>query len=234
MNATKRHEPAHVTISKRLGVAIVTGERQPGSLLPSELILAGEFGVARSVVREALRILSAKGLIESRQKAGTRVRDRQHWTLLDPEMLAWMFEGAPPLDFVRNLFELRMIVEPAAAGLAAQRRDARQLSRMGHALEIMANAGLATAEGQAADQEFHALVLEASGNELLVGLAASIGAAVRWTTYFKYRARQPRDPTPQHRTLFEAIAKADAAAAKEATEVLVRQALLDTEAALLA
>jgi DNA-binding FadR family transcriptional regulator len=229
----QRRDPVHMTIARDLGIAIVTGKRAPGTLLPREIELAHQFRVSRGVIRESLRMLAAKGLVESRQKAGTRVRERREWNLLDPILLSWMFEGAPPRDFVRSLFQLRMIVEPAAAELAAVSRNARQLSRMGHALEQMAEHGLTKAEGQRADQEFHAIILEATGNELLVSLAASIAAAVRWSTYFKYRTtRHLRDPMPEHRTLFEAIANADGAASREAAAALVHQAQLDTEAAL--
>ena len=196
--------------------------------------LAEQRRISRSVVREALRILGAKGLIESRPKAGTRVRDRQDWNLLDPDLLAWMFEGVPALGFVRSLFELRLIVEPAAAELAAAKRSGQQLSRLGHALERMGSAGLATAEGQAADQQFHTIILEATGNELLLSLAGTISSAVRWTTLLKYRAsRKPRDPMPAHRALFEAIAEGDGAAARRATAELIEQARLDTEAVLI-
>lgn len=233
MASSERREPAHMSIARDLGVEIVTGRREPGSLLPGEVELAERLGVARNVVREALRMLAARGLVESRPKTGTRIRERRHWAFLDPVVLSWMFEGAPPLAFVRSLFELRMIVEPAAAALAAQSRDARQLARMGQALEEMAAHGLSTPEGQSADQRFHAIILEATGNELLVSLSAGISAAVRWTTFFKYRTkRPPRDPLPDHRVLFEAIARGDAAGAQAATEALVRQARLDTEAAL--
>jgi DNA-binding FadR family transcriptional regulator len=104
---------------------------------------------------------------------------------------------------------------------------------MGHALEQMAEHGLMSEEGQRADQQFHAIILEATDNELIVSLAASISAAVRWTTFFKYRSsRHFSDPMPQHRLLFEAIANADPAAARQATVELVRQAQQDTEDAL--
>ncbi|WP_277924369.1 FadR/GntR family transcriptional regulator [Sphingomonas sp. CROZ-RG-20F-R02-07] len=230
-----RREPAHVTISKELGVAIVTGVHAPGALLMGEIELAEKLGVSRSVVREALRMLSAKGLLHSRPKSGTRVRERSQWNLLDPDLLAWMFEGEPSLGFVRSLFQLRMIVEPAAAELAAVGRTSHQLSRMGHALETMDAYKLTTEEGQAADQLFHAIILEATGNELLVSLSGSIAAAVRWTTYFKYRRqRSPRDPMPEHRALFDAIAAGDPAAAREATVALIEQAERDTETALTA
>lgn len=233
MTKAQRREPAHRSIARHLGTAIVTGHRPPGDLLPGEVELAQQLQVSRSVIREALRILSAKGLIESKPKAGTRVRGRASWNLLDPDLLAWMFEGAPPLEFVRSLFQLRMIVEPAAAELAAANRSQPQLARMEAALETMAKLGLSTAEGQAADQDFHAILLEATENELLVTLSGSIAAAVRWTTYFKYRTkRHPRDPIPQHRALLSAIAAGDSEVAGESTRVLIRQARLDTEASL--
>lgn len=229
----ERRSPVHMTIARTLGIAIVTGQHEPGTILPSEVELAEQFHVSRSAIRESMRMLTAKGLVESRPKAGTRVRERNEWHLLDPLLLAWMFEGVPPRKFVQSLFQLRMIVEPAAAELAATSRSTQQLSRMGHALEEMARHGLTSEEGQRADQQFHAIILEATDNELLVSLSASISAAVRWTTFFKYRStRHFNDPMPLHRRLFEAIANADAAAARQATVELVRHALLDTEAAL--
>lgn len=232
--AGKRGRPAHRELAQRMGVEIVTGVRAPGTTLPGEIELAERAGVSRSVIREALRMLSAKGLVDSKPKAGTRVRERHDWNLLDPELLGWMFEGPQPsLTFVQSLFQLRLIVEPAAAELAALHRTTRQLSRMGHSLEEMGTHGLGSEIGRAADQAFHAVLLEATGNELLVSLSASISAAVRWTTLFKYRgSRPPRDPLPEHRVLFEAIANADPAAARDATLTLVRQAQRDTELAI--
>lgn len=231
----ERRGPAHVSIARTLGIAIVTGDHASGSTLPGELDLAAAFGVSRSVIREALRMLSAKGLVESRPKAGTRVRDRAQWNLLDPELLAWMFEGAPSLEFVRSLFQLRMIVEPAAAELAAAKRTDAQLERMAAALALMTEHGLRTREGQEADQRFHAAILEATASELLVSLSSSIAAAVRWTTFFKYRVQQEYlDPIPSHRELYDAIARGDGERARRTTETLIRQAERDTETALVA
>jgi len=225
-----RREPTHVKVSRDLGVAIVTGQHPPGKVLPGEIEIAEKFGVSRSVVREALRMLSARGLIESRPKTGTRVKSRESWHLLDPILLEWMFEAAPPASFVRALFELRLIVEPAAAELAAKKKTARQLAVMGHSIEEMAKHKLNTPEGQLADQEFHAAILEATDNELLVNLSASIGAAVRWTTHFKYRSsKHPRDPIEEHRQLFEAIADGDGERARRVTIDLIQQAERDTE-----
>jgi len=228
-----KREPSHIKISRDLGVAIVTGRYEPGASLPVEIEIAETFGVSRSVVREALRMLSARGLIESRPKIGTRVNPRDAWNLLDPILLEWMFEAAPPPKFVKNLFELRLIVEPAAAELAARKKTARQLATMGHAIEEMARHTLHTAEGQVADQEFHAAILEATDNELMINLSASIGAAVRWTTYFKFRSnKKPHDPIEEHRALFEAIADGDGEKARQVTIDLITQAEKDTEAVL--
>ncbi len=226
-----RTASAHAQTARDLGIAIVTGCHPPGSILPGEYELAEQRGISRGVVREALRMLSAKGLIVSRPKMGTKVCERARWNLLDPDVLAWMFEGEPHPGFVENLFQLRMIVEPAASEIAASLRTPQQLSRMGHALEEMARYGLATAAGQAADQQFHHVILEATANELLVSLAGSIGAAVRWTTMYKHRqTRPPRDSIPQHRKLFGAIAASDAVRAHAATVALLQQAEEDTQA----
>ncbi len=104
---------------------------------------------------------------------------------------------------------------------------------MRHALEVMDEHKLATEEGQAADQQFDAITLEATGSELVVDLSGSITAAVRWTTYFKFRRqRMPRDPMSEHRAPFEAIAAGDAPAVRAATIALIEQAERDTETAL--
>lgn len=219
----------HGTIAHDLGVAIVTGRYRPGDVLSGEIEFSEQLNVSRSAYREAIRILAAKGLVESKPKTGTRVSDHRRWNLLDPDVLGWMFESEPSEEFIRALFELRMIVEPAAAELAARRRDGRDLARMGHALEEMARYGLGVPEGRAADQRFHDAVLQATRNPVLLSLSSSIAAAVGWTTLFKQRKRGlPRDPLPDHRTLFDAIAAGNTADAHAAMSELVRLALADT------
>ena len=219
----------HGTIARDLGIAIVSGRYRPGDILSGEIAFSEQLNVSRTAYREAIRMLAAKGLVESRPKAGTRVSERRRWNLLDPDVLAWMFSAEPGEDFIRALFELRMIVEPQAAALAARRRDGRDLARMGHALEEMARHGLATEAGRAADQEFHDALLAATRNDALLSLSSSISAAVGWTTLYKQRERAlPRDPLPEHRAVYEAIAAADPAAAQAAMTELVRLALADT------
>jgi DNA-binding FadR family transcriptional regulator len=140
-----------------------------------------------------------------------------------------MFESQPSEAFVRGIFELRSIVEPGAAALAAQRRDGRELARMGHALQEMERLGLQSAEGRAADQTFHYLILEATRNEPLITLSSSIAAAVEWTTMFARREKQKlRDPMPDHFAVYDAIVRADAEGARRQMAQLVANAFTDT------
>jgi DNA-binding FadR family transcriptional regulator len=218
----------HQAVAQKLGTAILCGEYQPGDMLNGEIEQAIAMGVSRTPYREAIRILVAKGLLESRPKTGTKVLPRDRWNHLDPEILAWMFMGTPDQGFIRDLFELRTLLEPAAARLAATRRTPRQLAEMKSAIDAMHQHKLATEEGRAADQQFHRTILAASGNVALASLASSVGAAVQWTTYYKQRAsKTPRDPLPDHDAVYEAIAAADPERAGALMHDLIRLALED-------
>ena len=221
-------ERLHQAIARQIGGAILSGAYRPGDALDGEIEQALALGVSRTPYREAVRILVAKGLLESRPKAGTHVTPRARWNLLDPDILAWTFSGEPDEGFVQGLFELRGIIEPAAASLAAKRRTAAQVDAMRAALDLMAHHGLASEAGQAADQHFHAVVLAATHNDALASLASSVGAAVSWTTRFKQRRHAlPRDPLPEHIAVFEAIAAGDDPQARRTMEELLRLALAD-------
>lgn len=223
----------HGAVAHKLGLAILSGQYAPGDTLTGEIAFAEELEVSRSAYREAVQVLTAKGLVESRPKAGTRVLPRNRWNLLDPDVLAWAFAGEPDVDFVRNLFELRAIVEPAAAKLAAERRDKADLRAMKDALTAMRRHTLATDAGRAADRDFHTAILLATRNDALLTLSSSIGAAVNWTTQFKLRSRAlPRNPMPDHVRVYDAIAAGDGAAASDAMHNLVQLALVDTRSAM--
>lgn len=177
-------------------------------------------------------MLAAKGLVESRPKVGTRISEPEHWHLLDPDVLSWIFEDDPDDRLLRDLFELRDIIEPRAATLAAERRTAPQISTMKRALDDMARHTLATEKGRRADQAFHSALLAASGNAFIISLASSVNAAIAWTTIFKQRAAPlPRDPMPDHVRVFDAVNAGDRETAHAAMKYLVRMALLDTNEA---
>ncbi len=219
----------HGAIARDLGVLIVSGRYKPGEVLNGEVAASGRLQVSRTAYREALRILAAKGLVESRPKTGTRVSQRAKWHLLDPDVLSWIFEFEPDEHLLSSLFELRRLIEPEAAAFAARRRTTRHLDEMARALEGMATHTLASEEGRVADQDFHAALLDASGNPFLATLTSGVGAAVAWTTIFKQRnSPLRRDPVPDHQRVFDAVAAGDADAARLAMSELVDMAFLDT------
>ncbi|HEY5809793.1 MAG TPA: FadR/GntR family transcriptional regulator [Povalibacter sp.] len=219
----------HGTIARDLGVLIVSGRYKPGELLNGEIAASDRLHVSRGAYREAVRILAAKGLVESRPKVGTRISQPERWHLLDPDVLSWIFEFEPEDSLLNGLFELRKIVEPQAASLAAVRRTNEHLDAMARALEDMAKHTLAVEAGRIADQEFHSALLRASGNAFIVSLTSGVGAAVSWTTIFTQRDNPlSRDPVPDHMRVYEAVKAADPAAAHKAMENLVDLALLDT------
>ena len=219
-------------IAHDLGVAIASGDYQPGDVLEGEVEVSERLQVSRTAYREAIRMLVAKGMVESRQRTGTRVLDRSNWHLLDPDVVAWSLEREPDGDFLKALLELRLIIEPEAAALAAVRRTPRSLSRLGHALEEMQQHDLVSEDGRKADQQFHRLVLEASGNAVLMTLVSTVETAINWVTKFKQRKDTvARDARPDHFEIFEAIAAGDAALAREA---MVRHISRSQDEALLA
>ena len=227
-NRTDISPRIHGSVARALGIEIVSGKRAPGTLLGGEIEASEALGISRTAYREAIRILAAKGLIESRPKAGTRITPRVKWNMLDPDVLAWMFEGDPGREFIVALFELRGIVEPAACALAAARRSDEDLAAMDEALAEMGKKRLKSAEGRAADQRFHAAILAAARNEPLAALGSTVGAAVGWTTRFKQRVKaRPRDPMPDHKAVLEAIRAGDGDAARSAMNELLRLALED-------
>ena len=220
-------------VANYLGRAIVSGEIKPGERLTGEVENAVALNVSRSAYREAVQVLTAKGLVESRPKTGTIVLARTRWNLLDPMVLAWAFSGDPNMELVRDLFELRRIIEPAAARFAAERRSREDLKAMKDALARMRRHTLASEEGRIADRNFHDALLRAAHNDVLMVMSASIGSAVNWTTLHKQRSRAlPRDPVPDHATVFEAIAAGDPDEADAAMCKLIDLALEDTRSAM--
>ena len=219
----------HGTIARQLGIRIVSGKYRPGDLLDGEIIAAEQLEVSRTAYREAVRILAAKGLVDARPKVGTRVNPQSQWHLLDPDVLDWTFESEPDLMLLDSLFELRNVVESAAAAMAAQRRSSAHLQEMRAALEGMATHTLATELGRQADLDFHTTLLRATGNPFIVSLANGVRAAIRTTTIYKQRL-QPlrRNPLPDHLRVFEAIAAKEPQKAQDAMSALIQLARIDT------
>lgn len=161
----KRNLFAHVV--EDLGTRIVRGDLKPGDPFPIEADLGREFSASRSVIREAVKSLAARGLIESKTRTGIRVLTPTHWNLLDPEVLSWRYKVMPPAQFFSELFEIRLMIEPPAAALAAQRATQADIAEMSEAFDEMSKIHQDSAAAVEADLRFHRAILAAGKNALL-------------------------------------------------------------------
>lgn len=221
----------HGQMVELIGTRIVRGDYEPGAPLYADA-LESEFRVSKTVVRETLRVLAAKGLVEARQRRGTVVLPRDRWALLDGDVLRWQGGLEPDFGFLENLAEVRSIVEPAAARLAARRRTDDDLERLQEALDAMATA--ATADQQAianADVRFHRAVLAAAHNELLSQMEVVLATGLQLRDEFVHVSSQASDSIPSHQSLLEAIAARDEELAAATVDKLLTQASEDLAAA---
>jgi DNA-binding FadR family transcriptional regulator len=201
------HRNLHGQIVHAIGRQILRGELRPGDPIP----LPHDLPASRTALREAIKVLAAKGLVEARPKTGTRVRARDAWNLLDPDVLAWRQDGMPPLRFVRSVTELRSIIEPGAAALAAARASASDIAAIERAFHDMEAAvplhgPMDVSAFVEADTRFHTAILQAAGNDILEQLAHVVAVALRAS--FEVTSRIPgsaRATLPRHRAVLEAI-----------------------------
>ncbi|MER6943201.1 FadR/GntR family transcriptional regulator [Nonomuraea sp. NPDC000554] len=218
----------HGEVVEDLGRRIVAGA-ESGPLDP--VGLGQRYQVSQTVVREALKTLAAKGLVDARPKRGTFVRPRGDWSLLDPDVLRWRFAERGEADMLRDLAEVRAAVEPAGARLAAERRTPEDLDALESALERMAATAADPEEHTEADIAFHRLLLVASHNELLECLEVVIASAL----YARDRLVHARGERPgfaaTHRAVLDAVRRGAPDAAETAMRDLLTQAGRD-EAAL--
>ena len=203
-----------------IGRQIIDGRLKPGDLLPTELVLLERYGVSRTVLREALQVLISKGMLDSRQRKGTTVRPRISWHQLDPQLLEWHNGMSGSESTLAQLMEVRRIVEPSAAALAARRATQPEKLRIERAYEQMA-----AAKGQVdpfirADLDFHTAILEASQNQFLLPIIHAIRTTMLmslWKTNRDERENQEVS-LPLHASILLAIQQGDADAATKAMQ----------------
>jgi DNA-binding FadR family transcriptional regulator len=215
----------------RVGLRIVRGELEPGKPLPEDGLVADP-GVSRTVLREAVKVLAAKGLVESRPKTGTKVRPRSDWNLLDPDVLAWQLEAGPTAEFLKDALELRRMIEPAAARLAAERATDPDIEALEQAHAAMSDANDLEAWIEP-DVLFHSILVRAARNELLERLSPIVSAMLR--TLFMVSSRPPRTfrrALPMHEAIIDAIRAHDPDLAEAATLTLLEDTVRNTNRAL--
>ena len=208
-----------------LGEAIVAGQYAAGAVLPSEPLLGEELGVSRTVVREAVKSLVAKGLLRTGPKVGTRVQPAQDWNWFDPDLVAWQSKAGLTRDFLRDLHELRVVVEPAGVRLAALRATATDIAEIEAAFAGMTDAVEHGGDYVTPDLRFHQGLLRASHNRMMMQMSQALGAVLRVS--FELSTLKPERAgrsLPQHRAVLDAVIARDPKKAERAILVLIDDA----------
>lgn len=206
-----------------LGFKIVSGELHPGDLLPTEADLSQQLGISRPSLREGLRALALKGLVEGRTRRGTTVNDRRQWNVLDEDVLRWLSVAPPDPAFFMDLLDVRMIVEPAAARLAASRATPEQILAIETAYRGMVAATPHDMETCCRhDLALHELIINATGNQMLVRFAAAIRTALLACVRLASNARESYENSlAEHQAVAVAIRRRNPAEAEQAMRNLL-------------
>lgn len=226
MNAPRVAGSVHESLVDELGRAIVDGRHQPGSrMLTVELAL--ERGVSRSAAREAVRVLESFGLVWVRRKSGVEIRPRSDWNVYAPEVIAWRLAGPGRDEQLRELSQLRSVIEPLAAQLAAGAASSEQKVAL---VSLVVEMGQEDHEADReryliADIGFHRLLLDASGNAMLAALGGTVEAVLRGRTAHDLMPHVANQSAVQwHRDVAFAVASGDGAAAAAAMRNIVSEA----------
>jgi len=217
----------HGQVVHALGARIVGGDLPEGTTLDIRA-LGEELDVSLTVMRESMKVLAGKGLIDARQKRGTFVRERKHWNLLDADLIRWQVDSGGGARLMRDLAEVRAIVEPAAANRAALHRTDDDLRALEAALGDMARAHEhAPADAAEADAAFHRALLNATGNEMLGRMDLLLEPGLRERDRVVHAHGQTDDPVPSHRAVLDAIRDREPARAELAMLDLLAKATHD-------
>jgi DNA-binding FadR family transcriptional regulator len=207
----------HYQVVQDIGSRVVGGRYAPGDVLDLRA-LGEELDVSLTVLREALKVLIGKGLVDARQKRGTFVRPRSAWNLLDADVIDWRIDGGDADRVLRDLADLRSVIEPAVAHRAALRRTEADL-----------DADDATAAAEA-DAAFHRALLAATGNELFARMDLLLEPGLRARDRLVHAHVGADDPVPSHRAVLDAVRDGDAPRAELAMLDLLAKALEDIDA----
>ncbi|MBB5519798.1 FadR/GntR family transcriptional regulator [Amphiplicatus metriothermophilus] len=222
--------PLHSNLTSRiaqaLGRAIAVGDYPPGATLPPESELVTHFGASRTVLREAVKMLTAKGLIDSRPRRGTIVKPEAEWNLADPDILSWLLHRRNVLPLMLEFVDVRLAIEPSAAMLAARNGDQEAIEEMRAAIERMRDAVVGDDDPLSADIAFHVAILKAGGNRFFWSLRYMIEVALRFSIRITNKRKADKDEmVNDHMRIFEAIAARD----QQAAEAAMRSLIIDSK-----
>jgi len=224
MLSTRRGQNLTYSVAEHLGVAIVTGTYSDKNPFPVEAELCKRYGVSRSILREAVKMLTAKGLLGSRPRRGTWVQDEKKWNLLDPDVLRWMLERKFSFSLLIEFTQVRLAIEPKAAALAAMATGAAERAAIAAAIQGMMESEETQDDPLEPDIAFHVAVLRASGNGFYSRLSELIEAALRFSIRMTHRQTGVRS-VAEHKKIFDAIIAGDARRAEAAMQALILDAM---------
>ncbi|HWA91049.1 MAG TPA: FadR/GntR family transcriptional regulator [Rhizomicrobium sp.] len=226
MSAQPRGQNLTHSIVQNLGVAIVTGIYSVKKPFPVEAQLCKQYGASRSVLREAVKMLTAKGLLGARPRQGTWVQPESNWNLLDPDVLRWLLERKFSYSLLVEFAQIRLAVEPKAAALAAASRDAVKKAEIQKGIDRMIAAEQGDDDPLESDIAFHAAILRASGNRFYAQLPELISTALRFSIRMTNRQKGVRlASVADHEKVCTAIMAGDIAKAEAAMEFLIQETL---------
>jgi DNA-binding FadR family transcriptional regulator len=214
------------TLVQKLGSSIVRGELPPGKSLPIEAELGKKYGASRTVTREAVKILSTKGLIGQRPRVGTYVHPEERWDLLDAEVLTWILDRHFSHKLVREFLEVRIGIEPAAAALAAANATPADLALLKSRLDRMKSAISGHVDPVHADIAFHATILEISHNRFYHQLTPIVETALKFSIRVTNKAKGALADYDAHDKIYRAIKNGNAEGAARACRELIKEALM--------
>lgn len=213
-------------VTYQLGAAIVRGEYGIHDPLPTEAELCEQFDISRSVIREAVKMLTAKGLISSRPRQGIRVQPNNRWNMFDEDVLEWTLSSRPSLELLREFTELRLGIEPEAAILAARKQNRERIADIEKALTRMDAAEQGQDDPLEADIAFHTAVLLASENRFFIQLRSFIQTALRVSIASTNQLKGVEVASEaDHRAVYNAIAAGDGETARRASVALLEEAI---------
>ena len=212
----------HGTTVDLLGHAIISGRYAIGASLPPEPLLCEELGVSRTVVREAVKSLVAKGLIITGPKLGTRVLPEEHWNWFDPDVITWQSQNGLTPEFLKDLQDLRRVVEPAAVSMAAERATAQDLDEIEVAFAGMKKAVEFGGDYVTFDLRFHQGLMRASHNRMLIQMSKALGALLRTSFEISTSKKDgPKSSLPMHREVLDAVIAKEPVRAEKAILKLI-------------
>lgn len=217
-------------VAATLSEEIESGRLAEGDRLPTEVELVRQLGVSRTVVREAVKSLVAKGLVTTGPKVGTRVQPAEQWNWFDPDVVVWQSQVGLTREFLRDLQELRRVVEPAAVRMAAERATAEDIAGIEAAYEGMRRAVEEGGDYVTYDLQFHQGLLRACHNRMVQQMSKALAALLR-TSFEISTSRKdgPRQSLPLHRAVLDAVIARNPAKAEKAILVLIDGAREDIE-----